>query len=363
MKHTVVKNVEVAGVTGSVGKTTTKEMIHCVLSSKYNTLKNEGNLNNEIGVPLTLLRLREEHEAAVVEMGISDFGEMRRLSKMARPDICVFTAIGYWHLEKLGDLKGVLKAKSEVFEYMPSDSVAILNGDDATLADFDPGVKTLRYGKREHNDFRAENVENLGFDGVSCDIVGDGLRIFTLIPAFGEHIVYGALAAAAVGRTLGISGESILRGLHNYHPVGGRANVIDTEFGTVVDDAYNANPNSMAAAVRSLSSLRGLKSTTGKRIAILGDMKELGSDSAILHRQIGELCAELGIDVTVAIGDDAGEIADGCAMKGGKAVYLKTKEELYPYLRRLISKGDVVLVKASHSMEFSEIVESLKRLR
>ena len=354
--------IPVIGIIGSVGKTTAKELTAAVLLREKCVLKTHANLNNEIGVPLTLLNLREEHEAAVVEMGISDFGEMRILAEMVRPDIVVMTSIGYCHLEKLGDLKGVLRAKSEVFEFTEPDSVAILNGDDVNLRGLDTGTNVVTYGLGENNDYRAENLESLGFKGISCDIVGPDMRIFALIPAFGSHIAYGALAAAAVGRTLGISPENILRGLADYHPVGGRANVSYTDLVTIIDDTYNANPNSMAAAVRSLSSLRAIGQAQGKRIAILGDMKELGADSAALHRSIGRLAAEVGIDLVVAIGDDAGNIADGCAEKGGNAVYLRRKEELYPYLKRLIQKGDVVLVKASHSMEFSEIVEKLKAL-
>ena len=354
--------IPVIGIIGSVGKTTAKELTAAVLGREKCVLKTHANLNNEIGVPLTLLNLREEHEAAVVEMGISDFGEMRVLAKMVRPDIVVMTSIGYCHLEKLGDLKGVLKAKSEVFEFTEADAVAVLNGDDENIKNLDTGTRVVTYGLGKDNDYRAEKLESLGFKGISCDIIGPDLNIFTLIPAFGSHIAYGALAAAAVGRILGVAPESILRGLADYHPVGGRANVSYTDLLAIIDDTYNANPNSMAAAVRSLSSIRSPGSVQGKRIAILGDMKELGIDSAYLHRKIGELAAEVGIDLVIAIGEEAGNIADGCALKGGKSVYLRTKDELYPYLRRLLKKGDVVLVKASHSMEFGEIVERLKAL-
>lgn len=355
--------IPVIGVIGSVGKTTAKELIAAVLSREKYVLKTPANLNNEIGVPLTLLSLREEHEAAVVEMGISDFGEMRRLSKMAKPDICVMTTIGYCHLEKLGDLNGVLKAKSEVFEYMKPDSVAIVNGDDELLRAFKPSVRKIMFGMNDGNDVRAENVENLGFDGVSCDVCYGDSRIFTLIPAFGTHIVYGALAAAAVGRELGIKEENILRGIADYHPVGGRANVIDTGFITLIDDCYNANPNSMAAAIRSLSSLRSLSSIQGKRVAILGDMKELGHDSAELHREIGRFAAQMKIDLLICCGDEAASIYDGFKEKSENGHYFSTKEELYPVLGTFIERGDIVLVKASHSMDFEDIVERLKKVQ
>ena len=356
--------IPVVGIVGSVGKTTAKELCARVLSRRFLTLKTPANLNNELGVPLTLLGLREEHEAAVIEMGISDFGEMRRLAKMVRPDICVFTSVGYCHLERLGDLRGVLKAKSEVFEYMDSDAVTVLNGDDELLRDLDTGTRRVRYGAGEWNDVRAENVENLGFDGVSCDICFEDERVFTLIPAFGSHIIYGALAAAAVGRILGQGGEEILRGIADYRPVGGRASVTDTGFVTIIDDCYNANPNSMAAAIRSLSTIRSLSAPHGKRVAILGDMKELGADSAHLHRLMGKLAAECRIDSVVCCGEEAKSIYDAyLAAGGGKARYYLRREDFLPDIPEAVERGDVVLVKASHSMGFEDIVERLSKLR
>ena len=357
-------SIPVVGVIGSVGKTTAKELISDVLGRKMNVLKTPANLNNELGVPLTLLSIREEHEAAVIEMGISDFGEMRRLAKMVRPDICVMTSIGYCHLEKLGDLRGVLRAKSEVFEFMEPDSIAIVNGDDEILRDFDPGVKKITYGIGKDNDYHAENIESLGFQGIACDICMGDMCVFTLIPAFGEHIVYGALAAAAVGKTLGVDGEDILRGLAEYRPVGGRANVTDTGYITLIDDCYNANPNSMAASLRSLSSIRSLSvKPQGNRVAILGDMKELGKDSVELHEAIGQLAAELKIDLVICCGQEAKGIFDGCVKSGHvKARYYRDKEDFYPDISSTIGRGDVVLVKASHSMEFEDIVVRLRAL-
>ena len=356
--------IPVVGIVGSVGKTTAKELTARVLSRRFLTLKTPANLNNELGVPLTVLSLREEHEAAVIEMGISDFGEMRRLADIVRPDICVFTSIGYCHLEKLGDLQGVLRAKSEVFEFMGPGSVAVLNGDDEMLRDLDTGTKRVRYGAGPWNDVRAENVENLGFKGVSCDICFGDERIFTLIPAFGSHIVYGALAAAAVGHILGDTGEEILRGIADYRPVGGRASVTDTGYITLIDDCYNANPNSMAAAIRSLSSIRALSGDHGKRVAILGDMKELGADSAHLHRLMGKLAAECRIDSVVCCGEEAKSIYDAYLAAGGKkGRYYRDREDFAPDIPETVSRGDVVLVKASHSMGFENIVDHLKELK
>ena len=316
------------------------------------------NLNNELGVPLTLFSVGEEHEAAVIEMGISDFGEMRRLSEMVRPDICVMTSIGYCHLENLGDLDGVLRAKSEVFEFMEPDSVVILNGDDEMLRDFDPGIRRITYGLGKDNDYIAENVENLGFSGISCDICDRKTCTSVRIPAFGTHIVYSALAAAAVGRILGVDREDIIRGVAEYRPVGGRANVTDTGYVILIDDCYNANPNSMSAAIRSLCALKG------RRCAILGDMKELGADSEELHRQMGAYAAERRIDLLICVGEEGRYIYDGYIAAGGEnGHYFKTKEELYPKLPELIGKKDIVLVKASHGMEFEDVVEELRKIK
>jgi UDP-N-acetylmuramoyl-tripeptide--D-alanyl-D-alanine ligase len=207
-------------------------------------------------------------------------------------------------------------------------------------------------------------VESLGFDGIECDICVKDSRIFTLIPAFGTHIVYGALAAAAVGKILGVDDENILRGLADYRPIGSRANVTDTGYITIIDDCYNANPNSMAASIRSLSSLRSLSATPKEnRVAILGDMKELGEDSEELHKAVGELAAQKNIDIVICCGEDAKGIYDGYVAAGGKkALYYRNKEDFYGDMSRTIAKGDVVLVKASHSMAFEEITARLKRL-
>lgn len=351
--------IPVIGVIGSVGKTTAKELTACVLGQKYNVLKTPANLNNEIGVPLTILSIGEEHEAAVVEMGISDFGEMRRLAKMAKPDICIMTTIGYCHLENLGDLDGVLRAKSEVFEYMKKDSLTVLNGDDDKLRAFAPDTRIVRFGLGENCDVRAENVESLGFRGISCNILYRGESVKAVIPAFGTHIIYGVLAASAVAIELGMDGESIARGLTAYEPVGGRANVSDTGYITVINDCYNANPNSMSASITSLASI----TAEGKRIAILGDMKELGVQSAQLHREMGVLAADKGIDLVVCVGGEAKSIYDGCIQRGGNARYFTSKAELFEALESLIAEGDVVLVKASHSMGFEEIVEKLEQVK
>ena len=353
-----ILSLPVIGVTGSVGKTTAKEMIAAVLSERYNTLKTPANLNNEIGVPLTLLNIDSRHEAAVIEMGISDFGEMTRLAEMARPDICIMTSIGYSHLEQLHDLDGVLRAKSEVFPLMPKGGAAIVNGDDERLFTLDSGVEKITFGLDSRNDYRAVNIAAQGTDGIEFDIISKSLQIHTKIPAYGEHLALAALAAAAVGERLGLAGDEIVSGLSKYKPVGSRSGVIDTGYITIIDDCYNANPHSMEAALRSLAVLNG------RRVALLGDMKELGETSKELHRDIGLLAGELKIDCLICCGEHAEFIFKGyiASRFGGEAYHFPFKDSLFERLPGLIKKGDTVLVKASHSMKFEVFLPELQGL-
>jgi UDP-N-acetylmuramoyl-tripeptide--D-alanyl-D-alanine ligase len=348
-------DIPVVGVTGSVGKTTAKEMLAAVLGERYNVLKTPENLNNELGVPLTLLSMRAEHTAAVIEMGVSDFGEMSRLAEMVRPTVCLMTAIGYCHLDALGDLDGVLRAKSEVFAYMPPDSVAVVNGDDALLRTFDPGIAKITFGLGAQNAYRAENVVTHGTRGVTCELVTPAERLPVEIPAFGSHMVLAALPAAAIGRLLGVTAAEIARGLLTYTPAAGRANVIDTGYITVIDDCYNANPNSVKASLRSLCAL------PRRRVAILGVMAELGKNSDALHREIGVFAAESGVDCLICLGEKAefiykGSVSSQIELEG---YHFPFKDAFFERLPSLIKPGDAVLVKASHSMKFEEIADRL----
>ena len=340
------------GVTGSVGKTTAKEMIASVLSARYATLKTEKNFNNELGVPLTLFRLREEHQAAVVEMGISGFGEMTRLTEMVRPDIGVYTLIGDAHLEFLGDRAGVLRAKGEMVQGMPEDGVIIANGDDALLRGHDFGRRTVLFGLGEHCAVRAVDVAADGVDGMACVIVSDARRIPVRIPAFGEHMVYAALMGAAVGLQLGLTDQEIARGVAAYETVGSRGRVIRTDGLTIVDDCYNANPTSVASALESLAHL------PGRRVAILGDMRELGAHSAELHRRTGALAAEK-CALVIACGAEARALAEGA---GGDAVWFADVGQLTASLPALLRRGDTVLVKASRAMGFEQVTQALQTM-
>ena len=346
-------DIPVVGVSGSVGKTSTKEMLYAVLSQKFKTHKTEGNLNNELGVPLTLLSMPEDAEAAVIEMGISGFGEMTRLSEMAQPTVCVLTIIGCCHLENLGDRDGVLKAKTEMFKNARENAEFVLNGDDDKLSTVTEvrGKKPIFFGLDEKNRYHAENIQNNGENGVSCTLCFDGKKLDVVIPAIGSYMVSNALAAVAVGRLLGLSDEQLIAGVQAYKTVGRRANVVNTGSLKIIDDCYNANPTSVKA---SLETLRNFK---GRTVAVLGDMKELSADELKLHYETGLCAKKLGVDLTVCAGPLAEELA-----KGADGVWFEDVDSLIKELPNLLEKGDTVLVKASHSMQFEKITEYLKTI-
>ena len=347
-------DIPVIGITGSVGKTTTKEMIAAVLSRRFRTHKTQKNFNNELGVPRTLLSMPEDTEVAVVEMGISGFGEMTRLTRMVRPTAAVFTVIGDSHLEFLGDRAGVLRAKTEIFDSMnPETGLAVFNGDDAYLRGFDSPVKTVYYGRGAGNDLTAGEAENLPGGGMRLQIqYADGSFTAT-VSAFGNHLIYAMLAAAAVGKALGMTDAEIAAGIADYETVGNRARLIDAGKFTILSDCYNANPNSVASAVDSLMTL------PGRKVCILGDMLELGENSAELHRRTGEYAAKAGVDLVIGCGKISKHTAEGA---GEKALWFAEKAELMQKLPELIQPGDCVLVKASHSMAFEDFVDALQKL-
>ena len=347
-------DIPVVGVSGSVGKTSTKEMLYAVLSQKYKTHKTQGNLNNELGVPLTLLSMPEDTEAAVIEMGISGFGEMTHLSEMAQPTICVLTIIGCCHLENLGDRDGVLRAKTEMFSNARENAEFILNGDDDKLRTVTDvrGKAPVFFGLDRNNRYYAENIENNGEGGVRCTLCFDGERLDVTIPAIGSYMVTNALAAVAAGRLLGLSNEQLKRGVEAYKTVGSRANVVKTEYLRIIDDCYNANPTSVKA------SLDTLKNFDGRTVAVLGDMKELGKNELALHYDTGVYAREQGVDSVIAAGPLAKELA-----KGADGVWFENIDELCKALPKLLKKGDTVLVKASHSMQFEKIVQYLKEMK
>lgn len=353
-------HIKVVGITGSVGKTSTKEMIASVLEQKYHVLKTAGNFNNEIGLPLTIFNIREEHQIAVLEMGINHFGEMHRLAKMARPDICVITNIGLCHLENLIDRDGILKAKTEMFDFLQPDAKILLNGDDdklITVTDV-KGQKPIFFGLSTELDAFADHIHTHSLKGVSCTLhLGDNC-IDTMIPIPGNHMIYNALAGALVGRELGLTTEEIKKGIESLTPVSGRNNMILTDSLLIIDDCYNANPVSTKASIDVLSQAET------RKVAILGDMFELGEAEKELHRQVGIHASEKGIDLVICIGEFSKETAEGAQERSVKnqVVHFDTKADFFARMSELLQKDDTILVKASHGMEFPEIVTRLQKL-
>lgn len=344
-------------ITGSVGKTTTKEMISSVLGAKLRVLKTPENFNNDIGTPLTLFGLEQKHQAAVIETGMNHAGEIRYLGEMVRPDIAVITNIGDAHIEYLGSRQGILEAKCEIFENLKPDGLAILNGDDALLNTVSIPCRTVRCGQSEHCEVHVTDIDDHGVEGITCTVTTKKDTYVLSIPAPGEHMVYSASMAVAVGEELGLNHDQIIRGVAAYEPTGSRMRLVRLPEGRVIlDDCYNANPQSVTAALEVLA-----KTECDRTVAVLGDMGELGELTEQAHYNMGALAAMLGIDFVVAIGDKAVKIADGAAQSGSDTMYFKTKEEAISELKCHFGPNTAMLVKASHSMHFGALVEELSK--
>lgn len=357
--------IPVVAITGSVGKTSTKDMIASVLSQHYKVLKTEGNFNNEVGVPLTLFRLNKDHEVAVIEMGMNHFGEIRNLSYMAKPDIAVITNIGISHIENLGSREGILRAKSEIFEYLKSDGIAILNGDDDLLRTLKGNIlfEITYFGLESNNDIYAKNIESKGTSGIDAAMVLGDEAIPIQIPSPGKHMVYNALSAAAVGFKLNLSIEEIQRGILTYQSSKMRMNITKTHKEIyIINDVYNASPQSMKAAIDVLHEL-----PEGKRkIAILGDMLEMGNFSYEAHKEVGEYIAQKNIDYLFCVGDEAEHIAEAAVISGMSRDKVKTfenQEELWKTLQPFVTSEDMILIKASRGMHLEKTVEKIEEVK
>jgi UDP-N-acetylmuramoyl-tripeptide--D-alanyl-D-alanine ligase len=353
-------DLKVVGITGSVGKTSTKEVIASVLGEKYNVLKTLGNFNNELGLPLTVFRLREEHQVAVLEMGISDFGEMHRLSKIARPDVCVITNIGQCHLEFLKDRDGILRAKSEIFDFLAADGAVILNGDDDKLSTIQDvkGIQPVFFGIESQRAIYADEITPKGLKGIACRIHMGEESFSVQIPIPGYHMVQNALAATAVGQTMGLTAEQIRAGIEKLQSLGGRFHIIERGETLIIDDCYNANPVSMRA------SLDVLKDAANRKVAILGDMFELGENAEELHASVGVHAAQNQIDLLICVGQTSIHMAQAAMNTGGcgEVLCVPTLEALLEDLPKLVESGDTILVKASHGMHFEKVVEKLQTI-
>lgn len=348
-------NIPFIGLTGSVGKTTSKGMIYSVVKTGFNTHKTAGNLNNEIGVPKTLFGLEEHHEAAVIEMGMNHFDEISRLSRTVEPSIAVITNVGTAHIENLGSREGILKAKLEILDGMEKGSTLIINGDNDMLATVDnEDFNIIRFGIDSGNLYmRAENIrtdENGSFFTAVCG--EEKCEVF--VPAVGIHNVYNALCAMCVGKELGFSLEKAAAGVADFESEGMRQKITNINGIKFVEDCYNANPDSMKASLEALRTLKNKRS-----FAVLGDMLELGDFSDEAHRTVGEIAVLTGCEYVLTYGENAKLISDAAEAKGVYAVNFDSKEKIAEFLYENLSFGDVVLFKGSRGMKMEDIFSSL----
>ena len=347
------------GVTGSVGKTTTKDMIYAAISNNFDTLKNEGNFNNHIGVPLTLFNLNKKHECAIIEMGMSNFNEIEYLANIVNPKIGVISNIGLSHIENLGSQDGILKAKLEITTNFDENNILIVNGDDEYLSkvckeDCNYNLKT--FGFNSNNDvYCTEYIMSEDSINFKCIINGKEEAIF--IPTVGKHNIYNAMAAILVGLTLGMELEDIKLGLRGFTASKMRLDIFKKNDLTIINDAYNASPDSMKAALDILGRYEK------RRVAILGDMFEMGEHSEYGHRLVGESSIN-NVDILITIGDMSkfiGDEAKKLGLDNNNIHHFENKELAIESLNNLINKDDVVLVKASRGMKLEQIVEYLSK--
>lgn len=352
----------VIGVTGSNGKTTTKDMISSVLEQKYVTLKTQGNLNNHIGLPITMLKLDDKYGAAVFEMGMSGLGEIDLLAGLAKPDGAVITNIGETHLEKLGSIANIAKAKGEILDHIGTQGFAILNGDNQLVrqqAERCQGKKVF-FGTTGDVEIMAKDIENFGESGIKFKVVTARGKLEIKLPIPGKHNALNAMAAVGVGLEAGLSLEQIKHGLENTALTSMRLEILEGQGITIINDTYNANPASTKAALQILADMHADR----RKVAILGDMYELGRRAVEGHREVGAEAAARHINVLITVGKLAAEIALGASMADEpiEIASFNTNAELKQYLPRVIRPGDIILVKGSRGMKLEQVVENLLQL-
>ncbi len=351
--------IPVVAITGSVGKTTTKDMVAAVLSQKYQVHKTQGNFNNQVGVPLTIFQLNHTHELAVLELGMNHPGEIDYLSKLVEPDVALITNVGDSHIEYFGSREGILATKAEIFNYAKAGGLAVLNGDDPLLRTLTLNRPIIWCGKEEGNQYCATNLVGDGTSSLTCQANTPEGSYTIKIPALGDHMIYPTMMAAAVANHMGLTQEEIIEGVLQFAPTKMRMNILNRPNGiTILDDGYNANPQSMRAAAQVLG-----QSEAKRKIAVLGDMFELGHLGPTLHTGVGEFLGTAGIDCLVAVGELASHIATAAKKSGVPEVHhCTTKEEAMPLLTELAVPESTILVKASRGMAFEELVNHLKSI-
>jgi UDP-N-acetylmuramoyl-tripeptide--D-alanyl-D-alanine ligase len=350
----------VIGVTGSMGKTTTKEAIAHVLSTRFRVLKSEGNFNNHFGLPLMLLKIAPEYDIAVVEMGMSQAGEIRALTRIAQPEMGVVTNVAPVHLEFFDSVAGIAQAKYELIESLPAGGTAVLNADDEYVRQFgrDFQGKVVMYGTRATADVRAENIRNRGAEGSEFDVVIGGVREPARLPLMGEHNVLNALAAVAVGLERGLKAPEAVGALADLAAADKRGEVLRLGNITVINDCYNCNPKALEAMVDALAAM-----TAGRRIAVVGAMLELGRTEEQLHRQAGQHIAGKKIDLLLGVRGPAQAMVEAAQQAGMRAEFVSTPEEAGEWLAREARDGDGVLLKASRGVKLEKALEVWKTRR
>jgi len=345
------------GVTGSAGKTTTKEAIAHVLGSRFRVLKSEGNFNNHFGLPLMLLKLEPEHDVAVIEMGMSHAGEIRALAKIAQPEIGVVTNVAPVHLEFFDSLAGIARAKYELVESLPPGGTAVLNADDEYVSQFGRDFKgrVIRYGMNAAAEVRAENVQSCGTEGSRFEVVTAGGREPARLPLVGEHNVLNALAAISVGLARGLKVPESAAALARLRPADQRGQVLQLGNITVINDCYNSNPKALHAMVDALAGMKA-----GRRIVVAGEMLELGPAGEEMHRDAGRHIAEKKIDVLIGVRGFAQAMVEGAGTGATRAEFFATPEQAGEWLAREARDGDVVLLKASRGVKLEKALETWK---
>ncbi len=348
-------------VTGSVGKTTTRDMIYAILKKGFNAGTSKANLNSETGLPITLLSFDGSMDAVVVEMGMDALGQISRLTEIAKPDVAVITNIGYSHLEKLGTRENIFKAKMEIVEGFDESKILVVNADDDMLETIDEDkvpYRILRAGKAENADVRVSAVENLGYDGIAFDLVCEGEKHHVKLSIMGEHNAINAALAAAACKSIGMNFDDIIAGLQDIEMTGSRLRFVEAGEVNIIDDAYNA-PESMISALKTL-----VKSEGKRRIAVLAGMNELGAVREESHRRVGREAAKLDLDLMITVGSDASLIAEEAASEGmdkNKMLHFDSRDALADVINDYLKAGDLVLLKASRSYELEKLIDSINK--
>jgi UDP-N-acetylmuramoyl-tripeptide--D-alanyl-D-alanine ligase len=347
-------------ITGSAGKTTTKEAIAHVLSTRFRVLKSEGNFNNHFGLPLMLLKLEPGHDVAVIEMGMSHSGEIRALAKIAQPEIGVVTNVAAVHLEFFDSLAGIARAKYELIESLPASGTAVLNADDEYVSQFGRNFKgkVIMYGTRAAADVRAENIQSRGQEGCEFDVVIGGTREHAILPLVGEHNVLNALAAVAVGLERGLKPSEAVASLATMAAADKRGQVLQLGNITAINDCYNSNPKALEAMVDALATMKATR-----RIVVAGEMLELGPAGEEMHRRAGQHIAGKNIDVLLGVRGLAQAMVESAKQAGIRAEFVVGSEEAGEWLAREARDGDVILLKASRGVKLEKALETWKARR